>query len=270
MVFYSRYYIQEMLLVCFTFGVIVCGYRYCRTHGGGLGGSGRGVRGTDARHEGDLHHRLRLDGTGPDADVRGHLARDSGAGRDPNAMFRVWEPTPSTRKTLHLVLGSAAALGVSALFYSSFFRHPQGVLDSYRAYATYFGRGAGEKTMHVHPWYYYLQMLVFVRYFSGPIWTEGWIVLLALVGVAAAVRGRVAARIDVRLVRFLALYTIVMTVVYSADSLQDALVPAELPAGHDPPGRRRAPRRSWRGPANPRLVPSWCRCWSSRWGTWPS
>jgi 4-amino-4-deoxy-L-arabinose transferase-like glycosyltransferase len=29
--FYSRYYIQEMLLVCFTFGVIVCGYRYART-----------------------------------------------------------------------------------------------------------------------------------------------------------------------------------------------------------------------------------------------
>ncbi|GAI15345.1 unnamed protein product, partial [marine sediment metagenome] len=31
MVFYSRYYIQEMLLVCFTFGVIVCGYRYTRS-----------------------------------------------------------------------------------------------------------------------------------------------------------------------------------------------------------------------------------------------
>ncbi len=31
MVFYSRYYIQETLLVCFTFGVIVCGYRYLRT-----------------------------------------------------------------------------------------------------------------------------------------------------------------------------------------------------------------------------------------------
>ena len=30
MVFYSRYYIQEMLLVCFTFGAIVAGYRYVR------------------------------------------------------------------------------------------------------------------------------------------------------------------------------------------------------------------------------------------------
>ena len=31
MVFYSRYYIQEMLLACFTLGLIVCGYRYVRT-----------------------------------------------------------------------------------------------------------------------------------------------------------------------------------------------------------------------------------------------
>jgi uncharacterized protein (TIGR03663 family) len=31
MVFYSRYYIQEMLLVCFTFGAIVSGYRYTRS-----------------------------------------------------------------------------------------------------------------------------------------------------------------------------------------------------------------------------------------------
>jgi len=31
MVFYSRYYIQEMLLVCFTFGAIVSGYRYAQS-----------------------------------------------------------------------------------------------------------------------------------------------------------------------------------------------------------------------------------------------
>ena len=31
MVFYSRYYIHEMLLACFTFGAIVSGYRYTRS-----------------------------------------------------------------------------------------------------------------------------------------------------------------------------------------------------------------------------------------------
>ncbi|GAG85300.1 unnamed protein product, partial [marine sediment metagenome] len=31
MVFYSRYYIQEVLLVCFTFGAIISGYRYTQS-----------------------------------------------------------------------------------------------------------------------------------------------------------------------------------------------------------------------------------------------
>ena len=30
-VFYSKYYIQEMLLICFTFGLITCGYRYTKS-----------------------------------------------------------------------------------------------------------------------------------------------------------------------------------------------------------------------------------------------
>ena len=33
MVFYSRYFIHEMLLVCFTAGAIVCGYRYMKRPG---------------------------------------------------------------------------------------------------------------------------------------------------------------------------------------------------------------------------------------------
>ena len=39
MIFYSRYYIQETLLVCFTFGVIVCGWRYVRSRRPGWAGS---------------------------------------------------------------------------------------------------------------------------------------------------------------------------------------------------------------------------------------
>ena len=71
MVFYSRYYIQEMLLVCFTFGVIVCGYRYAQDQDVGLGGRGGRIRRADARDEGDLHHRAGRDGAGPGADGPG-------------------------------------------------------------------------------------------------------------------------------------------------------------------------------------------------------
>jgi uncharacterized protein (TIGR03663 family) len=197
LVFYSRYYIQETLLVCFTFGVIVCGYRYLRTQA--------------------LPWAL---ATGVFVGLM-HATKETciiawcSMGLALVLSCRGW-PARAAAKPLHVVLGLAVAVGISALFYSSFLRNPQGVLDSYLTYATYFSRGAGENTVHVHPWYYYLQMLVFAQYFDGPIWTEGWIVLLALVGVAAAVKGGSLGSIDPKLVRFLAVYTIAMTVVYSA------------------------------------------------------
>jgi uncharacterized protein (TIGR03663 family) len=205
MVFYSRYYIQEMLLVCFTFGVIVCGYRYVRTGtllwaitAGIFAGLMHATKETCIMAFGSMGLALTLMAVMQRG--KGRPIRQAGAGIKP----------------LHLVLGLASAMGVSALFYSSFFSNPKGVLDSYLTYATYFSRGAGENTVHVHPWYYYLQIIVFSRYFGGPIWTEGWIVLLAAVGMAGAVRGSLAGQIDSKLVRFIALYTITMTVAYSA------------------------------------------------------
>jgi predicted membrane-bound mannosyltransferase len=97
-----------------------------------------------------------------------------------------------------------------------FLRRPVGILDSYRTYAIYFGRAGGQNTAHVHPWYYYLQMLLYARYFHGPIWTEAWIVLLAVVGLASAVKRPRETPIDSKFVRFLAIYTAAMIVVYSA------------------------------------------------------
>jgi uncharacterized protein (TIGR03663 family) len=217
MVFYSRYYIQETLLVCFTFGVIACGYRYARSGRlpwaimtGVFAGLMHATKETAIIAFGSMGLALALSCRGclardPEAaQCRGLPARDSRAGR------------PRHAKLSHLALGLAAAVIVSALFYSAFFRNPRGVLDSYLAYAAYFGRAGGQNTVHVHPWYYYLQMLLFSRYMQGPIWTEGWIVLLALVGVAAAVKGSRVGPIDPKLVRFLAIYTATMTIVYSA------------------------------------------------------
>ncbi len=205
LVFYSRYYIQEMLLVCFTFGLIVCGYRYLRTRtvpwavgAGVFAGLMHATKETCIIAFGSMGLALAL-----------MLVIQLGQRR----------PLREVRadiKPFHLVLGLAGAAGISALFYSSFFRYPQGVLDSYLTYANYFSRGAGANTVHVHPWYYYLQTILLARYFNGPIWTEGGIVLLALVGTAAAVRRDRVGSIDARLVRFIALYTVTMTVVYSA------------------------------------------------------
>jgi len=211
LVFYSRYYIQEMLLVCFTFGVIACGYRYVRTRAlpwavatGVFVGLMHATKETCIIALGAMGLALVVLWPGQlGGAVQAALHR------------RRTEGSPYGAR-LPLVLGIVAALGISALFYSSFLSNPKGVLDSYLTYATYLGRGAGENTVHVHPWHYYLQVLLFSRYFDGPVWTEGWIVLLAGVGVVAAVKGGPRGPLDLRLVRFLAVYTIVTTVAYSA------------------------------------------------------
>ncbi len=205
MVFYSRYYIQEILLVCFTFGTIACGYRYVRARtlpwavaAGACVGLMHATKETAVVAFGSMGLALVLAALVERS--RGRPLREVLAGVRPS----------------HLVLGLAAAIVVSAFFYSSFFRHPRGILNSYLAYATYFSRAGGESTAHVHPWHYYLQTLLFSRYGGGPVWTEGWIVLLAVVGVVAAVRGTRIGAMDPKLVRFLAFYTVAMTLIYSA------------------------------------------------------
>ena len=59
-------------------------------------------------------------------------------------------------------------------------------------------------------------MVLFSKYASGPIWTEGAIVLLALVGAVVGLRGRRLGGIDPILVRFVSLYTVLMVIIYSA------------------------------------------------------
>jgi uncharacterized protein (TIGR03663 family) len=202
MVYYSRYYIQEMLLACFTLGLLVFGYRYLQTRSllwivvsGAFAGLMHATKETAIIAFGAMGLALGVTILLPSGQRRRALAGVNG---------------------LHILLGIATAAVVSALMYSVFLRRPEGILDSYRTYGIYFSRAGGENTSHVHPWHYYLQMLLYARYFNGPIWTEAWIVLLALVGLITAIRGPRVGSVDSKLVRFLAVYTIAMIVVYSA------------------------------------------------------
>jgi uncharacterized protein (TIGR03663 family) len=199
-VFYSRYYIQEMLLVCFTLGIIACGYRYIKSRkiiwailtGISLG----------------LCHATKETCIIIFASIAVAIVLTLLLNRRQNPKIT------SIIKPRDGIIALAVALIVSALFYSSFFTNPTGVLDSFRTYATYFGRGSGD-TIHVHPWYYYLKMLMFSQYGNGPIWTEAIIVLLAIVGIIAIFTRKVT-NPNTHLLRFVAFYTIIMTAVYSA------------------------------------------------------
>ena len=203
MVFYSRYYIQEMLLVCFTFGAIVSGYRYIRNSNiawailaGAFLGLMHATKETCVIAFGAMFLALVLTLLVP--------GKQNGSVLD----------TVKAVKPTHLIAGIIAALAVSALFYSSFFSNPTGIVDSFRTYTTYLNR-AGQNKLHIHPWYFYLRMLLYFKYGSGPVWSEALIIILAAVGFVIAIRGKGLNSVNFHLLRFIAFYTLVMTLVYS-------------------------------------------------------
>ena len=200
--FFSRYYIQETLLVVFTFLLLVAGWRYARSGRWGwllLAGAALGLihatKETCIIALGCLAVALAVT----------LLIERPGRDGDNRRPMRWW--------------AVLAAVGVAALvstaFYAAFGTHLQGVVDGWRAWPTYFQR-AGGQGLHDHPWHYYLRMVLWTHNAPGPVWSEAFIVGLAAVGAFAALVGRGLGTASRPLARYVAVYVVLMTVVYSA------------------------------------------------------
>jgi uncharacterized protein (TIGR03663 family) len=201
MAYYSRYYIQEMLLVCFTFGVIACAYRYAQSRQWGWALATGLFLG--------LMHATKetcIIAWG----VMGLALVCTFAFK--NFHHLITELKKIDRR--HIVVMAAATCAVSVLFFSSFFTNAQGVLDSILTYKNYFSR-AGHNTMHIHPWSYYLNFLVYFRLGANPFWSEALILILAAAGLGVALTKKNIGGIAPPLLRFIAFYTFFMTVIYS-------------------------------------------------------
>ena len=206
LVFYSRYYIQETLLVFFALAALAAGWRY--TRGRRLGwavacGAALGM----------MHATKETWGlSAAAAGLGGVLLLGWTRWREGTWLVarEDWRP----RALLGFV---AAAALVTVVLYSSFGRHPRGPLDSLLAYAVYVRRGS-EAGIHSHPWFYYLELLLAFRPAKGFFWSEGLIVGLAAIGTLASLaRGALPAP-QRYFCRFLALYTLALTALYAAVS----------------------------------------------------
>jgi uncharacterized protein (TIGR03663 family) len=200
LVFYSRYYIQEMLLVFFAFAAILCAWRYLRKPSTGAAvwtgvslGFMYATKETAILSFGAMAVAL--------------LAASSGL--EPKER-RNWLFGIDRR---HAVIGVGTAVATAIILLTSFFTYPAGVLESILSYRIYLARAVGD-SLHVHPWHYYIQMLTYFRYGPGPVWSEGLIVGLAVIGGAVAWWGSPRNE-DRKLLRFLSVYTLVLTVSYS-------------------------------------------------------
>ena len=195
MVYYSQFYIQETLLVFFTAGVLVCGWRFVR-------------RPTRGRAVG-LGFCLGMMAATKETCVLSWAAMGG-------ALFLVmprprWQTIRARRG--HLGLAAVVALATAALFFSSFGRYPGGLFEVLRAAGLYLRR-AGDP-IHRHPPWFYLRLLLWFRLGSGPTWSEAVIVAPALFGGLWAWLGPPVSGLHRGLLRFLAAYTAILLLLYS-------------------------------------------------------
>jgi uncharacterized protein (TIGR03663 family) len=197
MVFYSRCYVQETLLVFFTFLVVAAGWRYARSRRAGwlvLAGVGVGLmhatKETCIIAWGALAAALLL---------TWWLSRDA---------VRGMRLSPA-----HLAAALAAAGVVSVVLLSGFGTNLRGPLDAWLTFGTYLDRAGGGS--HIHPWHFYLTSLLYVRHAPVPAWSEALVLGLAVVGMAVAffMPKRTAHH---PLWRFIALYTLLLAAFYAA------------------------------------------------------
>jgi len=221
MVYYSRYYVQEILLVFFTALVFAAAWRYILTPKAVwavLAGAGLGLMHATKETSLILFACMAMAFA-----LTWSLAR-----------LRDRQPLLQNKILLwHLIAGGVAAVLVSIVLFSSFFTHGRGPLDSILTYATYFHRaeGAGSSATHEKPWYYYLLLMIYTYRSAGPRWSEAVIPSLAVAGAVSILFRKHAqtgsgentsSRAAVHFQRFILFYAVLVTVAYS-------LVPYKTP-----------------------------------------
>ncbi|HEU4893769.1 MAG TPA: flippase activity-associated protein Agl23 [Vicinamibacterales bacterium] len=82
----------------------------------------------------------------------------------------------------------AAASVIAAAFYTSFFAAPSAIVEPFKGAGTYLARGI-DPAGHAHPWHYYVRLLAYSSS-GGLTWSEGLVLVLAVVGTATGWRRR--------------------------------------------------------------------------------
>jgi uncharacterized protein (TIGR03663 family) len=212
MAFYSRYFIHEMPLVFFTFLALAAGWRYTRSGklawallAGAAVGLMQATKETFVLAIAAMAVALMV-----------------------NRMWRPGIEQKSTEKTEEsrkpksnsllpttVLYGLGVWLVVALVLFTSFFTNASGPVDAVRTYLPWLHR-AGGASPHIHPWNFYLERLAWFQQEKGPVWSEGLILVLALIGFVAAFTRNGLPEGDARFVRFVAVYTILLTAIYSA------------------------------------------------------
>lgn len=206
MVYFSRFFIQESMLVTFLTGMLFCAVRY--------------VGERTSSPAADLRPLAWAAGFGAFAGLAvstketvvlsfAAAAAAALAAAGFRRLARAW-------RTRDALIALAAAALVAGLLYSSFLTYPRGVYDAlFSTVRACFARATAVPE-HQHPWNFYLKILFWFRYGRGPVWSEAGLLAPALLALAASYWPRREVTPQTRWVRFLAVYTLTLTALYSA------------------------------------------------------
>lgn len=206
-VYYSRYFIQETLLVTFAWLTLVCAVRWRWTRQPSwawcTGASVGLMQATKASAPFYVAAALLA------WVLSGRVGRQ-GEGEalrmaNPAVVGKTWWRQPAA-----CWLGALGAfLAVAGLFYSSFFTHAQGLLDAVRTYAPMSGRVSMGATGHEKPFWYFANLFWWQRQ-GGYVWDQTLFLSLAVGGTAWALASRS------RRARAVAWYTLLIMLMLSA------------------------------------------------------
>jgi len=201
--YYSRFYIQETLLVFFLAAFIAAGWRYLQTRSAWWAAAAGLAAGLMYATK---ETSVVLFGALAGAAAADRLLRPASAAR---------RPWPARATVGQAAAFLAAAFVPAWLLFTSFLKNPRGLADSVLAFGTYFDR-AGQAGAHAQPWYYYIKTLLYSRFGHGPLWSEAFIVALAVAGSIFAFAHEPSKDGHPRLVRFLFFFTLIAAAAYSA------------------------------------------------------
>jgi uncharacterized protein (TIGR03663 family) len=200
MTFYSRYYIQEMLLVLFSVAFLCAAFfalQTARARWAAAAGIAAGLM--YATKETSII-AFGVCGLSLLAVMFVGADRTRLSGRQ---FFRI---------AVAFVL--PAALVIGAMF-SSFGTNLPGIIDAFSGWPVYLNR-AGDHGPHIHPWYYYVSILFWSHDEGFPVWTEATILVLGVLGLVIAWKERNETQHGLeRLNFFFAVFTVLLFAVLS-------------------------------------------------------
>ncbi|MFO7937367.1 MAG: TIGR03663 family protein [Kiritimatiellia bacterium] len=207
--YYSRFFIQETMLVCFLTGMFVSAYGYFRVR----------------RENGSATKRSVM------AALFGIFAGLCVATKETAVLsfaamataalavfgFRRFRERWSTSDFL---IAAGAAVIIAVVFFSSFFTYPKGVTDALFATVKAYLFRATEVPEHQHPWNFYFKIIFWFKYGRGPLWSEASVLIPAAIALLVSwgtyFRQRSDASAHNVFVRFMTVYTLVLTLLYCA------------------------------------------------------